>query len=92
VDFQINNARWLDRKATANYICAHVDSLRRLVKSGKLPEPSYELGKRSPRWDRLALDAVFAPCRGIGGHNWETEREVAFRRIDAINRSWRSPS
>ena len=51
-------ARWLDRDRTANHICVRVYQLRRLVKSGKIPTPSYHLGPRLPRWDRLALDAA----------------------------------
>ena len=52
-------SRWLDATAAAAYISVRVDSLRRLVKQGRIPEPSYTLGTRSPRWDREALDAVF---------------------------------
>ena len=52
--------RWLDREACAEYISVRVDELPRLVKRGLLPAPSYHLGPRCPRWDRLALDARFA--------------------------------
>lgn len=51
--------RWLDPEAAAQYICVRTDALRRLVKQGRIPAPSYALGPRSPRWDRLALDAAF---------------------------------
>ena len=51
--------RWLDRKALAIHISVRVDYVSRLVKSGKLPAPSYHLGPKSPRWDRLAVDACF---------------------------------
>lgn len=53
-------ARWLDRDALAVHICVRVDELPRLLRAGKLPEPSYHLGPKSPRWDRLAVDARFA--------------------------------
>jgi len=51
--------RWLDREAIATYISVRVDYVARLVKAGKLPEPSYHLGPKSPRWDRLVVDACF---------------------------------
>lgn len=51
--------RWLDREALALHISVRVDELPRLLKAGKLPVPSYHLGPKSPRWDRLALDARF---------------------------------
>lgn len=51
--------RWLDREACAAYVSVRVDELPRLVKRGLLPSPSYHLGPRCPRWDRLALDARF---------------------------------
>lgn len=51
--------RWLDAASTADYINARVADLPRYVKQGRIPEPSYELGPRQPRWDRLALDRRF---------------------------------
>ena len=51
--------RWLDRDQTAERISVHVHELPRLLRSGKLPQPSYHLGSRSPRWDSLAIDALF---------------------------------
>jgi hypothetical protein len=41
-----------------------VDHLKRHVKSGKLPGPSFHLGPKSPRWDREALDAAFNRDQG----------------------------
>ena len=52
--------RWLDREEAAKYICVRVDDMARLERSGRLPQASYHLGPRTPRWDRLALDAVFS--------------------------------
>lgn len=52
--------RWLDRDETARYLSVRVDELPRLTRRGKLPTPSLHLGPRTPRWDRQALDAVFA--------------------------------
>lgn len=51
--------RWLDATETAKYICVRPDSLTRLVRQGRIPKPNKQLGDRSPRWDRLALDAAF---------------------------------
>lgn len=51
--------RWLDRDALAVYISVRVDEVRKLLRAGKLPAPSYHLGPKSPRWDRLAVDACF---------------------------------
>lgn len=53
------DARWLDAEAAAEYISVRVDALPRLVKQGRIPAPDHRLGTRSPRWDRLALDAAF---------------------------------
>ena len=51
--------RWLNAEAAASYLSVRVDALPRLVKQGRIPEPNRTLGERSPRWDRLALDAAF---------------------------------
>ena len=51
--------RWLDREAVAQYIHVRVDELSRMQRKGLLPEPSYRLGPRSPRWDKLELDSWF---------------------------------
>ena len=50
--------RWLRPSDAAAYIGRHRDELPRLVKAGKIPAPSYHFGPRSPRYDRLALDAM----------------------------------
>jgi hypothetical protein len=52
-------ARWLDRTLTAEYISVKEAELSRMVKAGRIPSPSYHLGPKKPRWDRLALDACF---------------------------------
>ncbi len=51
--------RWLNADETAAYISVRPDALPRLVKQGRIPEPSRVLGPRQPRWDRLAIDALF---------------------------------
>lgn len=52
--------RWLDRDALARHICVRVDAIARLQRAGRLPEPSYHLGQRQPRWDRDKVDAALA--------------------------------
>ena len=51
--------RWLNTEAAAEYISVRPDALMRLVKAGRVPPPTYPLGSRNPRWDRLALDSRF---------------------------------
>ena len=48
--------RWLTLPHAAEYLDLSVDSLRRLVRQGKLPPPDRSLGVRMPRWDKEALD------------------------------------
>ena len=48
--------RWLTLPHAAEYLDLSVDSLRRLVRAGKLPQPDRSLGVRMPRWDKEALD------------------------------------
>lgn len=55
----LHEPRWLDADDTAAYIGKRVEQLPRLVKDGKLPEPSRHLGPKQPRWDRLAIDRLF---------------------------------
>lgn len=52
--------RWLDRDALARHISVRVDAIARLQRAGRLPEPSYHLGPRQPRWDRAKVDATLA--------------------------------
>ncbi len=49
--------RWLTPDAAAAYIGVRVHQLPKLVKAGKVPEPSLHLGTRSPRYDRDELDS-----------------------------------
>lgn len=48
--------RWLSLSHAAEHLDLSIDSLRRLVRQGKLPAPDRSLGARMPRWDREALD------------------------------------
>lgn len=50
--------RWLSLPHAAEHLDISTDSLRRLVRAGKLPQPDRSLGTRMPRWDKEALDAA----------------------------------
>lgn len=65
-----DEARWLDRDGLARYLSIRAESISRLVRQGRLPGPSYRLGNRQPRWDRLALDADMSG--GIASTDFET--------------------
>ena len=52
--------RWLDRDALAKHISVRVDAISRLRRAGRLPDPSYHLGPRQPRWDRDKVDAALS--------------------------------
>jgi len=69
--------RWLNPADAAAYIGRHRDELKRLVRAGKIPPPSYHFGPRSPRYDRLALDALFTGTKAAN------DLDAAFG--DAIN-------
>jgi predicted DNA-binding transcriptional regulator AlpA len=59
-------SRWLDQPAAASHVGLRETEFARRVKAGKLPGPSYALGDRTPRWDRMALDQAMtgaAPSR-----------------------------
>ena len=50
--------RWLTRAQVATYLNLTTDRLRRLIKTKRLPPPSYHLGERSPRFDRFSIDSL----------------------------------
>lgn len=52
--------RWLDAAAAADYLSMREPAFQKAVKAGTVPKPSRHLGPRTPRWDRLALDAVMS--------------------------------
>lgn len=51
-------SRWLDAAEAASHVGLRDLEFLRRVKAGKLPGPSYQLGPRTPRWDRAALDGA----------------------------------
>ena len=74
-------ARWLDREALAAYISVRVDEVQRLLRAGKLPTPSYHLGPKSPRWDRLAVDACFEGRAGPSAESAEVAVQALVEKI-----------
>lgn len=75
--------RWLTREALGQYVGVRVDYVARLVKAGKLPAPSYHFGPKTPRWDRLAVDALF---EGHSSFIGESADAAVQRVVDAIGR------
>ena len=56
-------SRWLSPKALGRYVGRDPKTLRGLVRAGKLPKPTYQLGPKSPRFDRVAVDAMLTSQR-----------------------------
>ena len=54
----MSDPRWLDADAASDHLSLRLDAFLRLVKSGKIPQPSRRLGERTLRWDRDALDSI----------------------------------
>lgn len=82
--------RWLGPEAAAKYISVRVDALARLVRQNRIPKPNYDLGPRSPRWDRLALDAAFGG--GLDSNNVDVVTNAIVQKILASKgRARRSP-
>lgn len=60
-------ARWLDRASAAAYLEVRLDRLQpRRCRQDPRTVPSYVLGPRSPRWDRLAALRWMKPFEEIG--------------------------
>ena len=62
-------SRWLDREALADHLSVRVDQIPRMMRAGKLPQPSHALGPRNPRWWQADVDAALGlaqPCEQKG--------------------------
>lgn len=68
--------RWLDRDAVAAYLRLRVEAVDRMARDGRLPQPSYTLGPRNPRWDRETLDDRMG--RGIASTDADTAFEALY--------------
>lgn len=64
--------RWLAPESAAEYLDVRIDALPRLVRQGRVPEPDYRLGPRSPRYDREALDKAM----GVGVASTNPDRAL----------------
>lgn len=54
-------ARWLDRDGLKAYVGGlDNEKIRRMVRAGKLPAPSYRMGPKSPLWWSADIDAALA--------------------------------
>lgn len=57
--------RWLDRAALAAFVSGlDNEKIRRMTRAGKLPQPSYHIGPRSPRWWAPDVDAMIRSRAG----------------------------
>jgi len=84
--------RWLDARATGDYISVRPDALMRLVKAGRLPAPSYPIGPRNPRWDRLQLDRHFEGGGAFTDINQAAQAIADDIRKDRKRRHWNKSS
>jgi predicted DNA-binding transcriptional regulator AlpA len=65
--------RWLDIAGVAHYLSVLESRIPRLRRDGLLPEPSYHLGERSPRWWSGDLDRAMNPGTGSTNHRQAVE-------------------
>ena len=80
--------RWLSLPHAAEHLDLSVDSLRRLVRQGKLPKPDRSLGVRLPRWDKEALDnAMQSRPRSLSDPQQALEAWLEKQRQRRIQRS-----
>ena len=76
-----SSPRWLDRYALATYISVRVDEIPRFVRAGKIPQPSYQLGPKSPRWWSAAIDEAFGMASTPATHRGAAElAEIILRK------------
>ena len=72
-----DKSRWLSPAGAALYLSVRIDALPRLVRQARIPAPSYALGKRSPRWDKRALDAALDGDESSGDMDWAVDEIVS---------------
>ncbi|GBQ44970.1 helix-turn-helix transcriptional regulator [Komagataeibacter europaeus] len=57
--------RWVGPSSLAKRLDTTPRNLPRYVAEGKIPQPSYHLGPKTPRWDIHAVDALMLKRAGI---------------------------
>ncbi|MFT8818718.1 MAG: hypothetical protein ABF826_11935 [Komagataeibacter saccharivorans] len=57
--------RWVGPASLAKRLDTNTRNLPRYVAEGKIPQPSYHLGTKTPRWDIHAIDALMLKNLGI---------------------------
>jgi hypothetical protein len=77
--------RWLSPRALGSYLGRDPKTLSSLVRAGKLPKPTYQLGPKSPRYDRLAVDAML-----IGQREHTDAEDIANRAIQRMRAEYES--
>jgi hypothetical protein len=77
--------RWLSPKALGRYLGRDPKTLPELVRVGKLPRPTYHLGPKSPRYDRVAVDSML-----IGRSEEADAEEIASRAIRQMRAEYES--
>ena len=65
--------RWLDPTGVAHHLSVREDRIPRLRRERLIPEPSYHLGERSPRWWSGDLDRAMNPGTASTNHRQAVE-------------------
>ncbi len=93
---------WLSADAAAAYVSLRVDAFLK-VHQGILPQPSYTLGPRTPRWHQAGLDVAIIPtqpprtrelrCKPLLKRSKRKAERVVQRKLaDGTVRAYRYPS
>lgn len=70
--------RWVPLSTVAEFLGVKPGRVRKLVAEGDLPEPSYQLGARMPRWD---LQAVEEAVKQAARWYWMVDYRPGFRMV-----------
>ena len=82
--------RWLSPKALGHYLGRDPKTLTGLARAGKLPKPTYQLGPKSPRYDRVAVDAMLTGQREDADAEDIANRAIQRMRAEYENRPARA--
>jgi hypothetical protein len=83
----MSEPRWLDSDGAARHLSLRLDAFNRKVRTGMIPEPSYSLGERTPRWWSPDLDAVMR--QDTASTNPRTAVQALVEKIEAQGRTRR---